>query len=79
MAKPYRLDGGGNAATRDVQGRFARPDATPANPLAERKPASNDQQVMSGWAPGIGQGSAEIRQGNIPWPEVTAEDSAGKE
>ncbi len=81
MAKPYRLDGEAAPAPlpRDTTGRFARPSATPANPLSESKPAANDQQTMSGWAPGIGQGSAEIRKGNIPWPAVTKADSAGKE
>lgn len=69
--KPFKLDGEGAASnTRDVIGRFAHPDATPANPLAEKKPATNDQQTMSGWAPGIGQGSAEISKQRNPYPEV---------
>lgn len=58
-------------------GRFARPDATPANPLAEKRPASNDQQTMSGWAPGIGQGSADIAKQKNPYPDV-APDAATK-
>jgi hypothetical protein len=69
--KPFRLDAdGGGAGTRDVLGRFARPDATPANPLAEKKPASNDQQTMSGWAPGIGKGSAQLTGQNNPYPPI---------
>ena len=67
------------AKPRDQVGRFARPNGVPANPLNEAKPASNDQQVMSGWAPGIGQNTAETRQGNLPWPKVNKEDSVGKE
>lgn len=74
--KPYKLDGqGGGSQTRDVVGRFARPDATPANPLAEKKPAANDQQTMSGWAPGIGQGSANTSGQNNPYPPVDPKDA----
>lgn len=76
--KPFRLDGAGTqaGASRDVLGRFARPDATPANPLAEKKPASNDQQTMSGWAPGIGKGTAQTTGPTNPYPEVPREDSS---
>jgi hypothetical protein len=76
--KPYKLNGEGAQQTRDVVGRFARPDATPANPLAEKKPASNDQQVMSGWAPRIGQGSSESTGQKNPYPEVTPADAVPK-
>lgn len=69
--KPFKLDGEtGPNQSRDVVGRFARPDALPANPLSEKKPALNDQQIMSGWAPGIGQGSAKLRGQENPYPEV---------
>lgn len=75
--KPFKLAGDTAAqdTTRDVKGRFARPDAVPANPLGERKPASNDQQVMSGWAPFIGQGSAKLRGQENPYPDVPKEAS----
>lgn len=75
--KPFKLDGqgGGSNQTRDVVGRYARPDATPANPLAEKKPATNDQQTMSGWAPGIGQGSAETSGQKKPFPPIAEKDS----
>jgi hypothetical protein len=70
--RPFRLDGqGGSSQTRDVVGRYARPDAVPANPLAEKKPAINDQQTMSGWAPGIGQGSAKLTGQDNPYPAIT--------
>jgi hypothetical protein len=75
--KPFKLSGatptGGTA--RDVIGRFARADACPANPLSERKPATNDQQVMSGWAPGIGQGSAQMTGQNNPYPAIQSAKS----
>lgn len=74
--KPYRLNGeGSTSTTRDVVGRYARQDAVPANPLAEKKPAVNDQQTMSGWAPGIGQGSAKTTGQENPYPEVPADAS----
>ena len=77
--KPFRLQGGESqpSVTRDVVGRFARADAVPANPLAERKPAINDQQTMSGWAPGIGQGSAQLRGQQKPYPPIAKPASKG--
>lgn len=76
--KPFRLDGAGiqPGSPRDVLGRFARPDATPANPLAEKKPASNDQQTMSGWAPGIGKGTAQTTGPTNPYQPITREASS---
>lgn len=75
MSKPYRLDG--DAAPTPGAERIARDNAGPSNPLHDNKPTS--QREMSGWAPGIGQNSAQIRKGDKPWPKVTAEDSVGKE
>jgi len=80
MAKPFKLDGeGGVARVRDVVGRFAREDAIPTNPLEDVKPAKNDQQTMSGWAPGIGKNSATIRQQHIPQPKVAVPNKPFKE
>lgn len=73
IRKPFRLDGEGNQTfPRDTQGRFARPNAVPANPLAEQRPAANDQQVMSGWAPTIGQGSAETSGQSKPYQPISS-------
>jgi hypothetical protein len=74
--KPFKLDGeGGSSASRDVLGRYARPDATPVNPLEDVKPAKNDQQTMSGWAPGVGQNSASTSGQADPYPEIQPDAS----
>lgn len=76
--KPYKLDGeAAISGRRDVHGRYARENALPDNPLDENRPASNDQQVMSGWAPGIGQGTARMTGQENPYPPV-APDAATK-
>lgn len=74
MSKPYRLGGeapakGGPA--RNVVGRYVRDNAVPANPLSEVKPAANDQQTMSGWAPGIGQNTAPLKGQQNPFPPAS--------
>ena len=81
MAKPFRLNGEGNVAPqpRQAVGRVPRSDVKlPVNPASLPDPGNGVTREMDGWAPRLGQNSAEIRKGNIPWPEVTAEDSAGK-
>jgi len=70
MAKPFALNTPMDAPippNRDDIGRYARVDAVPGNPLEQAKPASGDQEVMSGWAPGIGQNSAETRGEEKPY------------
>jgi hypothetical protein len=74
MPLPYKLNEGTSkpaGVPRDTSGRFARPDATPATPLQDAKPASNDQQVMSGWAPKIGQNSATMKSEQIPFKPIS--------
>lgn len=56
--RPFKIDG---QKPRGADGRFARDNATPENPL-------DDPTTPDKWAPGIGQNSAETSGQKLPWP-----------
>lgn len=64
--KPFKI--GTGERPRSPDGRFERDGATPPNPLEVEDSGARPQQ----WAPGVGQGSAAIRQQDIPWEGVVA-------
>lgn len=70
--KPFKLNQpSGAGITRATDGRFQRDDAVPPNPLEEEDEGKQPQA----WAPGVGQGSADMVGQEVPWPDVEVDDS----
>jgi hypothetical protein len=68
MAAPFRLDQP-LPITRQADGRFrevTREAGLPPNPIEVAEAGGFPDR----WAPGIGQGTAQVRGPTIPWPAV---------